>query len=49
MHDKSACHGLESCKVVIMCGLPLKNVSAGHEILSVTASKKVALTLGVGC
>ena len=48
MHDKSACHGLESCKVVIMCGLPLKNVSAGHEILSVTASKKVALTLGVG-
>ena len=31
-----------------MFGLPLKNVSAGHEILSVTASKNVTFTLGVG-
>ena len=32
-----------------MFGLPLKNVWTGHEILSVTTTKNVTLTLGVGC
>ena len=47
MHDNSSYYGLNF--KVVMFGLPLKNVSNGHEILSVTTSKNVTLTLGVGC
>ena len=32
-----------------MFGLPLNNILAGHEILSVTTSKNVTLTFWVGC